>query len=216
MVDGLRGGFVRQYSELEPCPDSGRAGSGWDDAGRGPLLAGGDGGVRLQVVQETVNTPTGPISVARHGDAKKAAIVTYHDLGLNGLDNFQVRNSRQSLCNASSITARAPSPMSIRLAALLLLGRGDRAQRDLLRVPHHGSRTRGRSSRSARRLQIPVHRGIVRAGAHGSMYIWSLWNSVQNSDRSRDNYYSRSCYAIVSALLQLLLVPLLASSSPGY
>ena len=32
----------------------------------------------------------GPILVARHGDPKKPVLITYHDIGLNYLSNFQV------------------------------------------------------------------------------------------------------------------------------
>ena len=38
-----------------------------------------------------VQTATGPIMVAREGDPRKPAIVTYHDLALNYLSNFSVR-----------------------------------------------------------------------------------------------------------------------------
>ena len=41
--------------------------------------------------EETVQTATGPIVVAREGDPRKPAIVTYHDLALNYLSNFSVR-----------------------------------------------------------------------------------------------------------------------------
>ena len=38
-----------------------------------------------------MQTATGPIVVAREGDPRKPAIVTYHDLALNYLSNFSVR-----------------------------------------------------------------------------------------------------------------------------
>jgi len=40
-------------------------------------------------VEELIQTTRGKILVARQGDQKKPAIVTYHDLGLNYLSNFQ-------------------------------------------------------------------------------------------------------------------------------
>ena len=42
-----------------------------------------------------VQTATGPIMVAREGDPRKPAIVTYHDLALNYLSNFSVRKGLQ-------------------------------------------------------------------------------------------------------------------------
>ena len=44
-----------------------------------------------RVTEEMVQTATGPIMVAREGDPRKPAIVTYHDLALNYLSNFSVR-----------------------------------------------------------------------------------------------------------------------------
>lgn len=40
--------------------------------------------------EETVETPQGKVLVAWAGDRRKPAIVTYHDLGLNYISNFQV------------------------------------------------------------------------------------------------------------------------------
>ena len=40
--------------------------------------------------EETVETPQGQVLVAWTGDRRKPAIVTYHDLGLNYISNFQV------------------------------------------------------------------------------------------------------------------------------
>ena len=45
--------------------------------------------------EEMVQTATGPIMVAREGDPRKPAIVTYHDLALNYLSNFSVRKGLQ-------------------------------------------------------------------------------------------------------------------------
>lgn len=48
-------------------------------------------------VEEMVQTATGKILVARQGDPRRPAIITYHDLGLNYLTNFQVSmKSRKS------------------------------------------------------------------------------------------------------------------------
>ena len=47
--------------------------------------------MRPTATEETVQTATGPIVVAREGDPRKPAIVTYHDLALNYLSNFSVR-----------------------------------------------------------------------------------------------------------------------------
>ena len=41
-------------------------------------------------VEEFVQTAKGKILVARQGDPKKPIIITYHDIGLNYLSNFQV------------------------------------------------------------------------------------------------------------------------------
>ena len=41
--------------------------------------------------EETVETAKGKVVVAFAGDRKKPAIVTYHDLGLNYISNFQAR-----------------------------------------------------------------------------------------------------------------------------
>ena len=81
----------KNYSELGSCP----ALSG----GHRPLLArtipgaaassSEDGASRP--VEEMVQTATGRIMVAREGDPRKPAIITYHDLALNYLSNFQVR-----------------------------------------------------------------------------------------------------------------------------
>ena len=40
--------------------------------------------------EETVTTPQGNVTVAWKGDRSKPAILTYHDLGLNYISNFQV------------------------------------------------------------------------------------------------------------------------------
>ena len=48
--------------------------------------AGQDSGT----IEEFVQTAKGKILVARQGDPKKPAIITYHDIGLNYLSNFQV------------------------------------------------------------------------------------------------------------------------------
>lgn len=40
--------------------------------------------------KETVETRHGPITVAITGDTSKPVILTYHDLGLNHVTNFQV------------------------------------------------------------------------------------------------------------------------------
>ena len=39
-----------------------------------------------------MQTATGPIVVAREGDPRRPAILTYHDLALNYLSNFSVRD----------------------------------------------------------------------------------------------------------------------------
>jgi hypothetical protein len=43
-----------------------------------------------KATEEMVQTTKGKILVARQGDPKKPALLTYHDLGLNYLSNFQV------------------------------------------------------------------------------------------------------------------------------
>ncbi len=40
--------------------------------------------------EETVETPKGKLVVARVGDPRKTALLTFHDLGLNYISNFQV------------------------------------------------------------------------------------------------------------------------------
>ena len=42
--------------------------------------------------EETIETAKGKVLVAFAGDRKKPAIVTYHDLGLNYISNFQARD----------------------------------------------------------------------------------------------------------------------------
>ncbi len=54
-------------------------------------LAPGEGSPKA--VEELVQTTKGKILVARQGDPKKPVLLTYHDLGLNYLSNFQVRSS---------------------------------------------------------------------------------------------------------------------------
>ena len=53
--------------------------------------SGDESSSRPTATEETVQTATGPIVVAREGDPRKPAIVTYHDLALNYLSNFSVR-----------------------------------------------------------------------------------------------------------------------------
>lgn len=40
-------------------------------------------------IEEVVETSKGPVTVATRGDRSKPAILTYHDLGLNYISNFQ-------------------------------------------------------------------------------------------------------------------------------
>ena len=40
--------------------------------------------------EETIQTSKGSILVARQGDSRKPALITYHDLGLNHNTNFLV------------------------------------------------------------------------------------------------------------------------------
>ena len=47
---------------------------------------GGDSGA----IEEFIQTAKGKILVARQGDTKKPVIITYHDIALNYLSNFQV------------------------------------------------------------------------------------------------------------------------------
>ena len=81
----------RNYSELGSCPSL--------NSGRRPLLArsfGGSaasneaGGAEGSIHEEFVQTAKGRILVARQGNSRKPAIITYHDLGLNYSTNFQV------------------------------------------------------------------------------------------------------------------------------
>jgi hypothetical protein len=52
------------------------------------IIQSGDGSEKA--VEELVQTTKGKILVARQGDPKKPTLLTYHDLGLNYLSNFQV------------------------------------------------------------------------------------------------------------------------------
>ena len=89
----------KNYSELGSCPSL--------NSGRRPLLARNVGcsssgdilgddaaifgtGQDTGAVEEFVQTAKGKILVARQGDPKKPIIITYHDIGLNYLSNFQV------------------------------------------------------------------------------------------------------------------------------
>lgn len=47
---------------------------------------GGDSGA----VEEFIQTAKGRMLVARQGDPKRPVIITYHDIALNYLSNFQV------------------------------------------------------------------------------------------------------------------------------
>lgn len=49
----------------------------------------GTSSCRESTKEELVQTSKGPILVARHGDPKKPVLITYHDIGLNYLSNFQ-------------------------------------------------------------------------------------------------------------------------------
>ena len=90
---------TKNYSELGSCPSL--------NSGRRPLLARNVGcsttgdnmgddaaifgtGQDTGAVEEFVQTAKGKILVARQGDPKKPVIITYHDIGLNYLSNFQV------------------------------------------------------------------------------------------------------------------------------
>ena len=94
VVQSLRLQSSKNYSELGSCPTL--------HSGSRPLLA------RTLLseeankpVEEMVQTATGKIMVARQGDPRRPAIITYHDLGLNYLTNFQVainiKNTRNGL-----------------------------------------------------------------------------------------------------------------------
>ena len=50
--------------------------------------------------EETVETAKGKVLVAFAGDRKKPAIVTYHDLGLNYISNFQASEKIAYITNA--------------------------------------------------------------------------------------------------------------------
>ena len=84
VVQSLRS--TRNYSELGSCPTL--------HGGSRPLLARsllGNGAAGAgPTVEEMVQTATGRILVARSGDPRKPALLTYHDIGLNYLTNFQV------------------------------------------------------------------------------------------------------------------------------
>ena len=90
---------TKSYNELGSCPSL--------NSGRRPLLArnvgrnttadalGDDAAIfgtahDTGAVEEFVQTAKGKILVARQGDPKKPVIITYHDIGLNYLSNFQV------------------------------------------------------------------------------------------------------------------------------
>eukprot|EP00096_Caligus_rogercresseyi_P014837 TRINITY_DN7318_c0_g1_i1.p1 TRINITY_DN7318_c0_g1~~TRINITY_DN7318_c0_g1_i1.p1 ORF type:complete len:464 (-),score=95.73 TRINITY_DN7318_c0_g1_i1:645-2036(-) len=74
---------AKKYSELGSCPTL--------NAGSRPLLSrslSGNAGDR-KIIEEMVQTSRGKILVAREGDTRKPVILTYHDLALNYLSNFQ-------------------------------------------------------------------------------------------------------------------------------
>ena len=75
----------KNYSELGSCPTL--------NTGSRPLLARGltDGtNADASIHEETIQTSKGSILVARQGDPRKPALITYHDLGLNHKTNFLV------------------------------------------------------------------------------------------------------------------------------
>ncbi|XP_071749869.1 protein NDRG3 isoform X3 [Lepeophtheirus salmonis] len=74
---------TKKYSEIGSCPTL--------NSGSRPLLSrslSGNSGDR-KTIEEMVQTSKGQILVAREGDPKKPVILTYHDLALNYLSNFQ-------------------------------------------------------------------------------------------------------------------------------
>ncbi len=84
----------RSYSELGSCPSL--------NSGRRPLITRGLGnsedgvgasGETTGIHEEFVQTAKGRILVARQGDSRKPAIITYHDLGLNYSTTFQVASN---------------------------------------------------------------------------------------------------------------------------
>lgn len=83
----------KNYSELGSCPTL--------NSGSRALLARSisgavaDGDEASRPVEESVQTATGKITVARQGDPRKPALITYHDIALNYASNFQVSNARQ-------------------------------------------------------------------------------------------------------------------------
>ena len=96
----------KNYSELGSCPSL--------NSGRRPLLARNVGsssngdtlgedaaifgtGQDTGAIEEFVQTAKGRILIARQGDTKKPAIITYHDIGLNYLSNFQVILNRMTV-----------------------------------------------------------------------------------------------------------------------
>ena len=96
----------KNYSELGSCPSL--------NSGRRPLLARNVGsssngdtlgedaaifgtGQDTGAIEEFVQTAKGRILIARQGDTKNPAIITYHDIGLNYLSNFQVILNRMTV-----------------------------------------------------------------------------------------------------------------------
>ena len=112
----------KNYSELGSCPSL--------NSGRRPLLARNVGsssngdtlgedaaifgtGQDTGAIEEFVQTAKGRILIARQGDTKKPAIITYHDIGLNYLSNFQVILNRIKFNDTLFQISRSPSSVYI-------------------------------------------------------------------------------------------------------
>ena len=81
----------KNYAELGSCPTL--------NSGSRPLLARGltDATTDGSIHEERIPTSKGHILVARQGDVRKPALITYHDLGLNYKTNFTVSKFKTKL-----------------------------------------------------------------------------------------------------------------------
>ena len=89
----------KNYSELGSCPTLNSSGTGPQQSNASAISSTSSSRPLLnrtlvddasRPTEEFVQTATGRILVARQGDPSRPAIITYHDLGLNYLANFQV------------------------------------------------------------------------------------------------------------------------------
>ena len=66
--------------------------------------------------EETIETAKGKVLVAFAGDRKKPAILTYHDLGLNYISNFQAREKTAYIYTRNKYPKPSLSTQTVKIA----------------------------------------------------------------------------------------------------